>query len=108
MIVPTVIRKIGDKQFKVQWSDGHESLYDAQYLRVLCPCAGCKDEFTGERQVFPDDVPMDTAIQKSEVIGNYALGFTFSDGHKTGIYSFDYLRSVCPCCRNTDVQFHTN
>jgi DUF971 family protein len=34
---------------------------------------------------------------KAEAIGRYALGITWSDGHATGIYSFDYLRELCPC-----------
>jgi len=32
-----------------------------------------------------------------EPVGNYALRFTWGDGHNTGIYSFDLLRSLCPC-----------
>jgi DUF971 family protein len=30
-------------------------------------------------------------------VGNYAIQITFNDGHATGIYSFDYLRHICPC-----------
>jgi DUF971 family protein len=30
-------------------------------------------------------------------VGNYALQIDFSDGHTTGIYSYDYLRTICPC-----------
>lgn len=33
----------------------------------------------------------------AKVVGNYALQIDFSDGHTTGIYSYDYLRSICPC-----------
>jgi len=30
-------------------------------------------------------------------VGNYAIRISFSDGHSTGIYSYDHLRSICPC-----------
>jgi DUF971 family protein len=30
-------------------------------------------------------------------IGNYAIEFHWHDGHSTGIYTYDYLRSLCPC-----------
>ncbi len=30
-------------------------------------------------------------------VGNYALSFTWNDGHSTGIYTFDFLRRICPC-----------
>jgi len=33
----------------------------------------------------------------AKVVGNYALQIDFTDGHTTGIYSYDYLRSICPC-----------
>jgi DUF971 family protein len=32
-----------------------------------------------------------------EPVGNYALRFRWSDGHDTGIYTFDFLRRLCPC-----------
>ncbi|HEY1266366.1 MAG TPA: gamma-butyrobetaine hydroxylase-like domain-containing protein [Candidatus Binatia bacterium] len=30
-------------------------------------------------------------------VGNYAIMFRWGDGHETGIYTFQYLRSLCPC-----------
>ena len=35
--------------------------------------------------------------KSAHAVGNYALQIDFNDGHSTGIYSFDYLRTVCPC-----------
>jgi DUF971 family protein len=32
-----------------------------------------------------------------EAVGNYAIAFTWQDGHNTGIYSFRLLRKLCPC-----------
>jgi DUF971 family protein len=33
----------------------------------------------------------------AHAVGNYALQIDFNDGHATGIFSFDYLRTICPC-----------
>ena len=32
-----------------------------------------------------------------EAVGHYAIKIDWSDGHNTGIYSFDHLRKICPC-----------
>jgi DUF971 family protein len=38
---------------------------------------------------------------QAEPVGRYALRFTWNDGHQHGIYSWQYLREICPCreCR---------
>ncbi len=81
---------------KITWPGGREVRYDAWFLRESCRCAGCRDEHTGEILIKPGSVSKDMKIVKSEIIGNYALGFGFSDGHSTGIYSFDYLAGLEP------------
>ena len=97
-MIPKSIRKIGQAEMKLTWVDGHESAYSARYLRENCPCASCRHELTGERILRVEDLPKEMSILKSEVMGNYALGFQFSDGHSTGIYTFQYLRKICPNC----------
>jgi len=86
---------------RILWRDGHESVYDNKYLRVSCPCAGCVNEWTGERTVDPDSIPSDVRPTAWHLVGQYALSIGFSDGHSTGIYSFEILRGLCPCpiCR---------
>ena len=39
-------------------------------------------------------IPDDLSIQKTAIVGRYALNFHFSDGHETGIFSFAYLRKI--------------
>jgi DUF971 family protein len=100
----------------IVWSDGHASHYDFAYLRERCPCALCNDErakkaefaasgghvpaATAEPSVLPMFKPKAKA-RAAKAVGNYALQIDFTDGHSTGIYSYDYLRTVCPCedCR---------
>jgi DUF971 family protein len=46
--------------------------------------------------VLPMFKPKPTA-RTANAVGNYAINIAFSDGHSTGIYSYDHLRSICPC-----------
>ena len=99
---PQRIKKVSNRELLIVWKDGHESRYVGAVLRGLCPCASCQDEDTGQRLILPMHIPDDLEFQKIEMVGRYALQFDWSDGHHTGIYSFDYLRRLCPCpsCRN--------
>jgi ATP-binding protein involved in chromosome partitioning len=93
--VPREIRKKKDGTgISLVWPDGHESVYTPAQLRSHCRCAACRNELTGERLLNPARVDPDLKIIKMETLGNYALGFLFSDGHGTGIYSFDTLREI--------------
>jgi DUF971 family protein len=49
------------------------------------------------RIILPIHIPDDLVFRKIELVGQYALQFEWSDGHHTGIYSFEYLRELCPC-----------
>jgi ATP-binding protein involved in chromosome partitioning len=80
----------------VRWSDGHVSPFPARKLRAACPCAGCVDEVTGERRVGVADVAADVRATELRPVGRYAFQILWSDGHQTGIYSFDYLRGLDP------------
>jgi DUF971 family protein len=89
----------------VRWRDGHESHYPWDDLRAACPCADCRtaQKPQGGLQVLTGPVVRRGEMQIVAIspVGRYALGFTWSDGHRTGIYSFDFLRRLCPCeaCR---------
>ncbi len=88
----------------ITWSDGHTSKYPFPYLRDLCPCALCNDERDKNARmgsktgtsVLPMFKPRVTA-KSANVVGNYAIQILFSDGHTTGIYSYEHLREICPC-----------
>jgi DUF971 family protein len=91
---PTKIKKLSPGELLIQWADGHESRHLAPVLRGMCPCATCKDEITGVRLILPMHIPDDLEFRRIEIVGQYALQFEYSDGHHTGIYSFDYLREL--------------
>jgi ATP-binding protein involved in chromosome partitioning len=80
------------KSFKLIWSDGKNSLVSFKDLRFLCPCANCVDENTGHRKIEKSQIGDNVVPSRVSTVGNYAISIHFSDGHNTGIYSYDYLR----------------
>jgi DUF971 family protein len=94
---PKLVKRVGPRQTDITWNDGHFSSYPSWYLRENCTCASCVEEFTGKRKIFHGDVPSTLERLSVVPVGNYALNFGWSDGHSTGIYTFDYLRKLCPC-----------
>ena len=114
----------------ITWADGHASHYDFAYLREECPCAMCNDERMKRAQGQEKDLqlkkenasrtaaaPLSSpllpmykpklAAKAAHAVGNYALQIDFNDGHATGIFSFDFLRTICPfeeCAREYRAQ----
>jgi DUF971 family protein len=94
MNTPVNVQLIG-REVAIVWDDGRESYLPFGYLRAASPSA----ETQGERDIFGNRYGGHDAGQQFtgvdvvgwERIGNYALRFDFSDGHRTGLYSFDYL-----------------
>jgi DUF971 family protein len=92
----------------ITWSDAHASHYDFAYLRQECPCAMCNDERLKKQAKGPQPAPVLSspalpmfkpriAAKAAHAVGNYALQIDFNDGHATGIFSYDFLRTMCPC-----------
>ena len=79
---------------EVTWGDQAPRRYGIRQLRRECACASCVDEMTGVRILDVQAVPKDIGITSMEVVGNYAIKFVFSDGHDTGIYSWDRLFGI--------------
>jgi DUF971 family protein len=94
MIEPTQIIEESDSEVTIEWSDDKSFFYNASQLRRVCPCAGCVNEWSGERTLKPETIAEGLTFTSIGVVGRYALNFIFSDGHDTGIFSFKYLREV--------------
>jgi len=93
---PARIGQEGARALAIHWADGHRSLYDVRDLRLACGCALCVDEWTGDGRLDPGSVPEDVAPRKIQPVGRYALQIDWSDGHQSGIYSFERLRALDP------------
>jgi DUF971 family protein len=91
---PVEINHIKSKgAVRVTWDDGHVGEYAQDYLRGFCPCAGCQGH-GGELKFHPSP---DAVLAAISGVGNYAIMFHWQDGHETGIYTYQFLRALCPC-----------
>ena len=96
---PKEIKKSGNS-IHILWEDEHKSIYEINYLRRKCPCVICRENQarTPDGGVeLPSFAQKPIEILKTNQIGRYAIQFSFSDGHDTGIYSYDHLRKICAC-----------
>lgn len=96
---PTRLSLIDPQTLRIDWSDGRTLDYSIRALRDACPCATCR-----ERRAAPPPPPSQlTILSPAEAqplrlvnmqpVGNYAYALTFSDGHSSGIYTLDMLRT---------------
>jgi len=93
---PRVIQRSDPARLAIEWVDGHTTVYAASVLRRLCPCAECVNEVTGQRMLDPQSVPDGLTQSDLRLVGNYAVALRFSDGHQTGIFTFEFLRENDP------------
>lgn len=104
VVKPIKIRKVIPSELMIRWDDGHEGLHVLTSLRKNCPCASCRAEIEAREGIIALPVlqPGQYDLKAVEPVGAYALQLVWGDGHKTGIYSFDYLRRICDCsaCRH--------
>lgn len=89
----TEVRRLPEsRKLRLTWNDGHSAELDYDTLRGYCPCASCQGHGATAIRFHPPR----TAVQPEHIepVGNYAISFLWSDGHSTGIYRFDFLRSL--------------
>ncbi|HWG41540.1 MAG TPA: DUF971 domain-containing protein [Gemmataceae bacterium] len=99
-LMPVTLSKDGPDRLIIEWSDGHRGVYTWQHLRANCPCAGCRDLREKPPDPFrilkPEElVPL--APVRMPPVGHYAYKIVWSDGHDSGIYTLEHLRSLCQC-----------
>ena len=89
-----------DEKLEIDWQDGKQSVYTISLLRTMCPCAQCKtvrQESAGKKSlltILPGNYSSPLSAVSAELVGNYALKIEWSDGHGSGIYSFQFLREM--------------
>ena len=91
-----------DDGLLIEWDErGHLGFFPARSLRLACPCAGCVEEVSGRPLLDPARVLLDIRPVSVQLVGAYGLRINWSDGHGTGIYTFEQLLRNCPCpgCR---------
>lgn len=101
--LPVDLNKTDDRCLMIEWDDGVTQKLPFRYLRDQCLCAVCNASREKEaRNPVPkgslkvlsaaEARPLD--ILKMQPVGNYAYSIHFSDGHSTGIYTFEMLRRL--------------
>jgi DUF971 family protein len=92
---PSNIRALqADQILEVSWPDGRVDRLPYLTIRSQCPCAGCRDEWTGKRILDPKSIRTDLKLTGMENIGTYAVQLAWNDGHSSGLYTWETLRSI--------------
>lgn len=94
VVAPTALARTDDDVLVISWNDGSVSRFPSRSLRSACPCAACVNEWTGEKMLDESRLPKDIRPVRLISVGRYAMAIHWSDGHKTGIYAYDYLRKL--------------
>jgi DUF971 family protein len=88
---PVEIGRSGEHDILVRWNDGRDTVFPARFLRLACPCASCIEEMTGQKILDESTVPENVHPLSIEPVGRYAIQINWSDGHRTGIYTWERL-----------------
>jgi DUF971 family protein len=99
---PTKLTREGNS-LRIEWSDGQKREIGFRELRDACPCATCREKRAAPAQpsgglgslpVLSMAEARPLAIDGMRPVGNYAYSIAFSDGHDTGIFTLELLRSL--------------
>lgn len=112
---PTRLHLKKDEKLEIDWADGRKSRYTLTLLRSMCPCAQCKMTREGNNPhdiapvakpkplltILPGNYSGAITVRSAQMVGNYAIQIEWSDEHGSGIYSFEYLRTMGTDYANT-------
>ncbi len=80
------------KRMELVFSDGSTASLPAEYLRVESPSAEVQGHSPDQKRTVPGK--REVNIEAVEPIGHYAVRIRFTDGHDTGLYSWDVLHEL--------------
>ena len=96
---PREMKLLAPDRLQIIWRDGQVREYSVRELRDNCPCATCLEKRAAEQpaELLPilrvaEAQPL--RITKMEPLGHYAYSIEFSDGHDTGLFTLELLRSL--------------
>jgi DUF971 family protein len=98
---PTKLELREGGKLLIEWSDGQRREIGFAELRGACPCATCREKQAAPPAAARGGLPILSAAEARPLsiagmrpVGRYAYAIAFSDGHDTGIYTFELLRSL--------------
>jgi DUF971 family protein len=80
------------RALEVAFDDGSVHRLPAEYLRVESPSAEVQGHGPGQKVLVPGKRAV--GIEAVEPVGHYAVLLRFSDGHASGLYTWDYLHQL--------------
>ena len=80
------------RELDISFDDGRSFTLPVEYLRVFSPSAEVRGHGPGQEVLQTGKSQVN--ISAIEPVGMYAVKFVFSDGHDTGIYSWEYLHEL--------------
>ncbi len=91
------------RELRIEWADGHQTVYGFTELRWHCPCAFCRGEAGQPGWLDSNPTLSEDQVTLSDIamVGHYAIQPVWADGHGTGFYTFQKLRDECPCPDDT-------
>jgi DUF971 family protein len=98
---PTNIRAHqAERVIELSWIGGRVDRLPYHLVRAECPCAACRNEWTGERILDPASIRPDLGLEGMEGVGSYAVRLSWNDGHSSGLYVWDALRRLGDASRS--------
>jgi len=97
---PTKIELAPGDRLAIEWDDGQRREYTFKELRDACPCATCREKrsapapASGLLPILSPEEARPLKILGMRPVGQYAYCIQFSDGHDTGIFTFEFLREL--------------
>ncbi len=102
---PTSLQRQPPNSLVIGWSDGSSRVYTAGELRRACPCATCREKNSQDTTklavakglkgsllpVLSAQEARPLTVEHMRPVGNYAYNISFSDGHDSGLFTYDYL-----------------
>lgn len=76
----------------ITWTDGASTTIPGDTLRSSCPCAECREHESKSRSTI--QIGDRSSLANAQLIGGYAVRFTFADGHADGLYPYGILREL--------------
>ena len=92
MIPTNIVLHNRSRLLELSFEDGHTFKLPYEFLRVYSPSAEVRGHGPGQETLQAGK--RDVTIAEVEQVGHYAIRPRFSDGHDTGIYSWDYLHDL--------------
>ena len=83
----------GRRELVAAFDDGSSGSVDFVRLRENSPSAEVQGHGAGPKPVQPP-VPPDITVERAEPVGRYAVRIFFSDGHSSGLYTWDLLKRL--------------